>query len=55
MNALLKLARVIDFVNDRFGVIANWLVLLACLISAGNAASRQTPRQHAGTESGIVL
>ena len=40
MNALLKLTRVIDFVNDRFGVIANWLVLLACLISAGNAASR---------------
>ena len=26
--------------NDRFGEIANWLVLLACLISAGNAASR---------------
>lgn len=24
----------------QFGVIANWLVLLACLISAGNAASR---------------
>src|SRR5262249_15798666 len=26
--------------NDRFGLIANWLVLIACLISAGNAASR---------------
>ena len=26
--------------NDRFGEIANWLVLIACLISAGNAASR---------------
>ena len=40
MNALLRLTRVIDFVSDRFGEVANWLVLLACLISAGNAASR---------------
>ena len=40
MNALLKLSRGIDHINDRFGEIANWLVLLACLISAGNAASR---------------
>ncbi len=40
MEGLLKLSRDIDYVNDRFGVIANWLVLLACLISAGNAASR---------------
>jgi TRAP-type mannitol/chloroaromatic compound transport system permease small subunit len=30
----------IDAINDRFGFIANWLVLLACLISAGNAGSR---------------
>jgi TRAP-type mannitol/chloroaromatic compound transport system permease small subunit len=37
---LLKLSRAIDYVNDRFGEFANWLVLLACLISAGNAASR---------------
>ena len=40
LEALLKLSRAIDFVNDRFGEIANWLVLTACLISAGNAASR---------------
>src|SRR5436305_12780315 len=40
MAALLKLSRAIDFVNDRFGEVANWLVLFACLISAGNAASR---------------
>jgi TRAP-type mannitol/chloroaromatic compound transport system permease small subunit len=40
VEVLLKLSRAIDYVNDRFGVIANWLVLLACLISAGNAASR---------------
>ena len=40
MDRLLKLSRVIDAVNDRFGVIAVWLVLIACVISAGNAASR---------------
>ena len=40
LEGLLKLSRAIDFVNDRFGEIANWLVLTACLISAGNAASR---------------
>ena len=40
MEGLLKLSRAIDYVNDRFGEIANWLVLFACLISAGNATSR---------------
>ena len=40
MEGLLRLSRAIDSLNDRFGKIANWLVLLACLISAGNAASR---------------
>jgi len=40
VNGLLKLSGEIDRLNERFGVIANWLVLLACLISAGNAASR---------------
>jgi TRAP-type mannitol/chloroaromatic compound transport system permease small subunit len=38
--ALLRFSQVIDFVNERLGRIANWLVLLACLISAGNAMSR---------------
>jgi TRAP-type mannitol/chloroaromatic compound transport system permease small subunit len=37
---LLKLSSAIDWINEQFGVAANWLVLLACLISAGNAASR---------------
>ena len=37
MEGLLKLSRAIDYVNDRFGEVANWLVLFACLISAGNA------------------
>jgi TRAP-type mannitol/chloroaromatic compound transport system permease small subunit len=40
VNLLLKVSRVIDAINDRFGVAANWLVLAACLISAGNATSR---------------
>jgi TRAP-type mannitol/chloroaromatic compound transport system permease small subunit len=40
MSILLGLSRGIDWVNTQFGVIANWLVLFACLISAGNAASR---------------
>ena len=40
MFVLLRLSRAIDWVNAQFGVVANWFVLLACLISAGNAASR---------------
>jgi len=40
MSVLLGLSRAIDWINAQFGVIANWLVLLACLISAGNAGSR---------------
>lgn len=40
MRALLGLSRLIDRTNDQFGVIANFLVLFACLVSAGNAAVR---------------
>ncbi|BBK30358.1 TRAP-type mannitol/chloroaromatic compound transport system permease small subunit [Stella humosa] len=40
MNMLLRLARAVDRASDAFGHIASWLVLLACLVSAGNAASR---------------
>src|SRR5262245_17891540 len=40
MPIFLRLSRAIDWVNGQFAVLANWLVLLACLISAGNAASR---------------
>ena len=40
MRVLLRFSAAIDALNERFGVIANWLVLLSCLISAGNAASR---------------
>jgi TRAP-type mannitol/chloroaromatic compound transport system permease small subunit len=40
LGGLLKFSRVVDEINTQFGVVANWLVLLACLISAGNAAVR---------------
>jgi len=40
VRGLLKVSRVIDAVNDRFGILANWLVLLAVLISTANAIAR---------------
>lgn len=40
MAGLLRVAAVIDAASAFFGRIAAWLVLFACLISAGNAASR---------------
>jgi TRAP-type mannitol/chloroaromatic compound transport system permease small subunit len=40
MSVLLGFCRAVDWINQQIAVIANWLVLLACLISAGNAASR---------------
>ena len=40
MKPLLQLSRLIDALNGRLGKVANWMVLAACLISAGNAMSR---------------
>src|SRR5262249_25235492 len=40
MHVFLGLSRVIDWVNQQIAVVANCLVLLAFLISAGNAFSR---------------
>ena len=40
MNRLLALARAIDALNERIGRAAMWLVLLATLISSGNAVMR---------------
>lgn len=37
---LLPLARFIDAIGEYLGVAASWLVLLACLVSAGNASIR---------------
>jgi TRAP-type mannitol/chloroaromatic compound transport system permease small subunit len=40
VSRLLQTSRVIDAINDKFGILATWLVLIACLISTGNAISR---------------
>jgi TRAP-type mannitol/chloroaromatic compound transport system permease small subunit len=40
MRGLLALSRAIDALNGRLSIIADWLVLLSCLISAANAFSR---------------
>src|ERR1051326_5184975 len=40
MNGLLALSRAIDAVNEKLSWIADVLVFLSCLISAGNAFSR---------------
>jgi TRAP-type mannitol/chloroaromatic compound transport system permease small subunit len=40
MKGMLRLAGAIDGISRFFARIAAWLVLLSCLISAGNAASR---------------
>jgi TRAP-type mannitol/chloroaromatic compound transport system permease small subunit len=40
MPALLALASVIDRINEHFGRLATWLVLIACLVSATNAFTR---------------
>ena len=42
MNALLAVSRFIDRWNQRVGHIATWCVLIACVISAGNAMVRYT-------------
>ncbi|MDD4882501.1 MAG: TRAP transporter small permease subunit [Gallionellaceae bacterium] len=40
MNRLLTLSRLIDALNERIGRFAMWLVLVAVLVSSGNALSR---------------
>jgi TRAP-type mannitol/chloroaromatic compound transport system permease small subunit len=40
VKPLLGLSRGIDWVSIQLGVIANWLVLLSCVISGGNATLR---------------
>jgi TRAP-type mannitol/chloroaromatic compound transport system permease small subunit len=40
MRALLSLSTAIDWLNEKIGVLCNWLVLLACLVSGGNAMVR---------------
>lgn len=40
MALLLAFSRGVDWMNDKFGRVADWCVLLACAVSAGNALSR---------------
>jgi TRAP-type mannitol/chloroaromatic compound transport system permease small subunit len=40
MGPLLVFSRAVDAVNTRLGWVADWFVLLACLLAAGNAALR---------------
>ena len=40
MHLLLRFSKLVDRFNDGFGWIADWMVLLSCLISAGNASVR---------------
>lgn len=40
MEGLLAFSHAIDRMNKAAGIVASWLVLFSCLISAGNAASR---------------
>jgi TRAP-type mannitol/chloroaromatic compound transport system permease small subunit len=40
MAPLLAFSRVVDGINAGFGRLADWLVLLACAVSAGNAFLR---------------
>lgn len=41
MNALLALSRAIDAVNTRIGKLVSWLIVVAVLVSAGNAVIRK--------------
>ena len=40
MRLLLSFSSIIDYVNEKIGVVCNWLVLLACIVSGGNAMVR---------------
>lgn len=40
VNTLIAFAHLVDRINQRIALIATWLVLLACVVSAGNAVIR---------------
>ncbi len=40
MSFLLSICAFIDKINEKVGALANWMVLLACVVSAGNAMVR---------------
>lgn len=41
MKPLIKLAEGIDWVNHKIGWFASWMILVSCLVSAGNASWRK--------------
>ncbi len=41
MQALLKISRVVDAINSRIGQWSSWLILIAVLVSSGNAIVRK--------------
>jgi TRAP-type mannitol/chloroaromatic compound transport system permease small subunit len=43
LKPLLKLAEAIDWLNQKIGLIATWMVLLSSLVCAGNAFVRYFP------------
>src|ERR1700742_4173020 len=40
MSALLRFSQLVDALNHKLGLVASWMVLIACVISAGNAIIR---------------
>ena len=40
MKALLRFSAGVDWLNQKLGRLSNWMVLVACVISAGNALIR---------------
>ena len=40
MRLLLSFSALIDAINEKIGYVCNWLVLLSCIVSAGNAMIR---------------
>lgn len=40
MKTLLAFSHMVDWITDKFGVIAKWAVILSCFISAANAVVR---------------
>ena len=40
MRLLLSFSALVDALNEKIGNVCNWLVLLACIVSAGNAMVR---------------
>ena len=41
MEPLFKLSKAIDWFNHKVGYVASWMILLSCLVSAGNASWRK--------------